>query len=299
MTDIFIKIAPIILIFVLGYAFKLLKIFNKDNWDLFLRVVFYISAPALILLSISNIQLSKDFIYLPLISALIIFIIFIISYFIWKLFKFEPASLWTFLVGSMIMNIGFALPFFIVAYWEEWLARASLFDFGNWLLTFTFIFFIACKYWNNKRDWKNMIKKFIYSPPIWALIIAILLNLFKIKIPLIWVNFFQLLWNMTVPLILLSIWIYFNPKIVKLKALSTVIFIRMFIWLLLWFLFVYLFNLEWLNKIVVLVWASAPVWYNTLTFASIENLDKEFAASLVSISILIWIVLIPVIMYLF
>ncbi len=293
MNEILIKIIPVILIFVLGYLLKRINLLSKDNGDLFLKLVFYISLPALILLSITNIQLTLDFIYLPIIAILIILVTYGIAFFIGKLFNLGKTSFGVFLVGSLIMNTGFTLPFFIAAYGEEGLARASLFDFGNGLLTFTFIFYLACKYGDNKRDSKTMIKKFLYSIPLWALMSAILLNLMNIQIPNLGINFFQLLGNMTIPLIMLSLGIYFSPKIVKLSALSSVIFIRMFVGLLLGFLFVYLFNLEGLNKIIVLISASAPVGYNTLTFASMEKLDKEFAASIVSYSILIGIIFIP------
>lgn len=293
MNEILIKIIPVILIFVLGYLLKRINLLSKDNGDLFLKLVFYISLPALILLSITNIQLTLDFIYLPIIAILIILVTYGIAFFIGKLFNLKKTSFGVFLVGSLIMNTGFTLPFFIAAYGEEGLARASLFDFGNGLLTFTFIFYLACKYGDNKRDSKTMIKKFLYSIPLWALMSAILLNLLNIQIPNLGINFFQLLGNMTIPLIMLSLGIYFSPKIVKLSALSSVIFIRMFVGLLLGFLFVYLFNLEGLNKIIVLISASAPVGYNTLTFASMEKLDKEFAASIVSYSILIGIIFIP------
>ena len=68
-----------------------------------------------------------------------------------------------------------------------------IFDFGNGLLAFTFVFYLACKYGNNKRDSKAMIKKIFYSPPLWALIIAIILNLIKIEIPNIGMDFFKIL----------------------------------------------------------------------------------------------------------
>lgn len=298
MNEILIKIIPVMLIFVLGYVLKRINLLNKKNGDLFLKLVFYVSLPALILLSVTNIQLSFDFIYLPIIAMLIILVTYVIAYFTGKLFNLKKPSFGVFLVGSLIMNIGFTLPFFIAAYGEEGLARASLFDFGNGLLVFTFVFYLACKYGNNKRDSKAMIKKFLYSPPLWALTTAIVLNLVNVKIPNMGMNFFQLLSNMTIPLIMLSLGIYFSPKIVKLGALSSVIFIRMFIGLLLGFLFVYLFNLDGLNKIIVLIGASTPVGYNTLTFASMEKLDKEFAASIISYSILIGIIFIPLLIFL-
>jgi hypothetical protein len=68
--------------------------------------------------------------------------------------------------------------------------------------------------------------------------------------------------------------------------------------LLLGIAFINLFNLQGLSKIVVLIMSSAPAGINTLTYSSMENLDNEFAASVVSYSTLIGMVFIPVLIYL-
>ncbi len=297
MNEIIVKIIPVILIFILGYFLKRIKVLDKQNGDLFLKVVFNIALPALIILSITNIDLTFDLMYLPLIAVLVIMCTYFISRFIGKFFHLNSQSFVVFLVASLIMNIGFTLPFFIAAYGDEGLARISIFDFANGLLTFTFIYYLACKFGGTSKGSKVLIKKFIYSPPLWALIVALVLNLINVKLPHLGRDFFQILGNMTIPLIMLSLGIYFSPRIIRFGAMSTSIFIRMGVGFLLGLLFVNLFNLEGLNQIIVLIGASAPVGYNTLTFSSMENLDKEFAASIISYSILIGIIFIPLLIF--
>lgn len=88
---------------------------------------------------------------------------------------------------------------------------------------------------------------------------------------------------------MISLGIRFNPRIVNWAALISVISIRirMILGLLLGFVFGLLFRLDGLNRLVVLICSAAPVGINTLTFATMEKLDVDFAASLVSLSILI------------
>ena len=298
MSEVLSKLIPVILVFLLGFVLKKIKLFKEDSADLFLKVVYYIAVPALVIISITSIELSFDFAYFPIIAALIIFISFFISYFIGKLLKLQNKSFGVFLVGSMIINIGFTLPFIIAAYGEEGLARITMFDFANGLLTFTFIYYFAVKYGSGVKDKKTMIKKFVYSPPIWALIVAVILNLVNVKLPGIASNFFQILGNMVVPLIMLSLGIYFSPKLVKFTSVVSSIIIRMVFGFLLGFVFVKLFGLEGVNRLVVLVGSASPVGYNTLTFSSLEGLDKEFAASLVSYSVLIGLIFIPLLIFL-
>ena len=63
-------------------------------------------------------------------------------------------------------------------------------------------------------------------------------------------------------------------------------------------IYIGVFRLQGLEMVVALIASSAPAGYNTLTFASLENLDKEFAATLVSFTILIGMVLVPILMML-
>lgn len=70
-----------------------------------------------------------------------------------------------------------------------------------------------------------------------------------------------------------------------------VIAIRMAVGLLIGFGIAYFAGLEGINRNIVIIGASAPTGYNTLVFSSIAGLNEEFAASVVSYSILIGIVL--------
>ena len=57
-----------------------------------------------------------------------------------------------------------------------------------------------------------------------------------------------------------------------------------------------LFGLEGVTRSVIIICSSAPVGYNTLVLSSLENLDKDFAASLVSISLILGIIYVPILM---
>ncbi len=297
MIEILLKIFPIILIFAVGYLLKIFKIFTKNHADIFLKLVFYIAIPALFLISFSNVQLHGKYALLPVSSALIILTIYLISSFTGKLFILPRQSFGTFLVGTMILNVGFLLPYIIAVYGDEGLARILIFDFSNGFLAYTFVYFIACKYGKNDYNKKLLFKKFIFATPFWALIIGIIINLTDTKIPMPAYNFLEQLGNLMIPLLMLSIGIYFTPKAVKVFPMITAIIIRSGVGFLLGYLLVLLFGFEGLTKSIVLIASAAPIGFNTLTFASMEKLDKEFAASMVSFSILAGLIFVPVLIF--
>ena len=289
------KVLPVILIFVLGYILKRANFFRKEHGDLFLKIVFYITVPALLLLSLPEIELSWEFIYLPLAPIFIVFVTYFLSGFVGRLLKLKQTTMGVVLVGTLIMNIGFTLPFFIAAYGEEGLIRALMFDFTNASLTFTFVYYLACKHGAGRSS--SSIKRVLTSTPMWAMLIGIILNLTNLSLPDVFNNLFAILGNLMVPLLMLALGIYFCPRIVYALPLTASLIIRMGVGLGLGFLFVAHFDIEGLNRSIILVGSAAPIGYNTLTYSSIEKMDQEFAASLVSISIMVGIIFIPFLIF--
>jgi predicted permease len=293
------KIIPVILVFVVGFTLKKAGILTKKDADSLLKVFFYVSIPALIFLSVSQMKFSYQLLWLPVIAVLVILINFAVSHYCGRFLKLDQPTFGVFLIGSLIMNTSFTFPFLMAAKGEESLAQASLFDFGNTALVFTFIYYLACKYGTNSSNMLVMIGKFVRSPPLLALIVALCFNLAHFPLPTIAINFFSTVGYLTTPLVMLTLGIYFTPKAPKIAPVFSAVFIRTGIGLLLGLFFVYLLDLKGLSRTVVLVCSSAPSGLNTLVFSSMEKLDNEFAASIVSYSVVVGMFLIPLLLQVF
>ncbi|MBC8278238.1 MAG: AEC family transporter [FCB group bacterium] len=288
----FLHILPLILLFLLGYFLKRIKLLDLSAADLLLKLVFNVSLPALIILSVSGIDLQAGFILLPISAVIIVLITYVVSYVLGNILKLNKTTFGVYLVGAMIMNMAFVYPFVIAAYGAEGLARAVLFDFGNGAVTLTFVYFIACKYGSGGKS-SELFKKLLISPPIWGLIIGLVLNISGLRIPLVLENFLHMAGDMTIALIMLSLGIYLNLNLKGALPLLSSAVIRSGFGLLAGLALVSLFGLEGIIRKIVLISSAAPVGFNTLTFSAMENLDKEFAAKLVSFSTLAGIIIIP------
>lgn len=290
------KVIPIIIIFFLGYFLKKINLFASSTADTLLKIVFYVTLPALTFLSGSTAELSLQFFYLPIIAIVVVLIIFSVSFPISKKFNLPRATQGTFLVATLIMNTGFTLPFVLAAYGNQGLAIYTIFDFGSTLMIFTFAYYFAIKFGKNEHR-KIPIKKFLLLPPIWGLIIGIIFNLLKFELHPTALNFLEIVGKPTIFLVILSLGIYFSPKITNLGKMLTVFSLRIGLGMMLGLLVVNLLNIEGIMRTLVVIFCGAPVGYNTLIFASLEELDKEFAASLVSISLLLGIIYVPLLIY--
>jgi len=293
------KIIPLIIAFFVGIAAKKIKLLSKEDAPVLLKLVLSVTLPALTILSIYKATLSLNMVFIPLAAMLVVFIVYFISSFVGGLMKMPRTTFGSFLVGTMIMNTAFSLPFFWAAFENEGLVRASLFDIGNSLLIFTFIYYNAIKYGDNNKSDKIQWSKFLRLPPLWGMLIAFVIKAAGISIPTAGMNFLSLVGQPTTPLIMIALGLYFEPKVQNLGRAVVAIFIRMGLGLGLGYLLAMLFGLEGISRTVVIVNSATPIGFNTLIFANLENMDREFAATIVSISILIALFYLPFMIYLF
>lgn len=79
MQDVILKIFPIFLTFFLGYLLKRSGFFREEDGGLLLKLVFFVGAPALTFISISNLEFSKSLLAFPILATLMIFSTYLIS----------------------------------------------------------------------------------------------------------------------------------------------------------------------------------------------------------------------------
>ncbi|MCD4697698.1 MAG: AEC family transporter [Bacteroidales bacterium] len=299
MIVLIIKILPYLLLIVLGNVLKRTAILKSNDGNTFLKLVFYITLPALILKTIGSVEVTREFAFLPFVSVtVILFTYFMARVFAWFLNLSGPTK-GTFLTGSMILNIGFTLPFVLAAFGDEGLSRIFIMDMGNGIMVFTFVYYQACRYNKNGGLKQSMVFRIFKAPPIWAIPTALVINFSGVELNGLPLVFLKTTGDLTIPLLMISVGLFFNPKIVQVKALFSVLLIRMGFGLVLGVFISWLLNLDGLTKMIIILGAATPVGYNTLTFSAIENLDREFASSLVSISVLIGVFYLPLLIWLF
>lgn len=296
MNTIVAKILPVILVFFLGFLMKKRGVLNRDDADSLLKIFFHVSVPALIFISVQRMKFTPELLWLPVIPALVVFANYFVARFGGKLLKLDDPSLGAFVVGTLIMNTGFIFPFLLAVRGEEGLAQGALFDLGHTAVLFSFVYLVACRYGGNSDSRSALTAKLLSSPPLWALVLAVALNLARVRLPDVITQFLGTIGYMSMPIVMLTLGIYFTPKPYKIVPVCSAVFIRTILGLLLGFLFVSLFDLKGLTRTVVLVCCSAPSGVTTLVFSSVESLDNEFAASVVSYSLLVGLFLIPVLL---
>ncbi|MBP7205967.1 MAG: AEC family transporter [Candidatus Cloacimonetes bacterium] len=288
----------LILSFAVGVALKSLKLLSKDDAPILLRFVLNVCLPPLMILAIYRATPSADMLLVTLIAMLVVVILYFASSLIGNRLDLPGPTFGSFLVGTMIMNTAFALPYFKAIGSEE-LARASLFDIGNTILIFTFSYYNAIKYGENAHTDRIQAKKFLTLPPLWGMLIAFGIKVFGLVIPPAAISFLEILGQPTGLLMMVALGLAFAPQASHLGKALIAVFIRMGLGFAAGYALSLLFGLQGIPRTVVLTCSALPVGFNTLILADRENMDRAFAATMVSVSTLIALFTTPLLIRLF
>ena len=262
-----------------------MNILKKEEASVLLKLVFYLLSPAVIILSVSGMKLERELLLYP-ISALCIHAIMIpTGLFLSKLIKLNDDERKVFRGATLIMNMTFILPFFIVFFGEKNLYLLSLFDAGNLVIVTTVVYSIFV---SSKEDTAmDKVKKLLKSPLIIALIIGFVLNITGLKLPRGIEITMQEIAEMTGTLIMIALGAYFTPKFKKLKLSLIIVAIKVIGILIATFIIGKFLPIDEMGRKIMLLGAFSPVGNNILTFVFVTDGDMELAINVVSLSIIL------------
>lgn len=292
------KLIPILLLFFLGMALRRLGLLHKTGADVLLRLVAYVGIPALTLVSIARAELHAVFALLALAAALTVLVTSAVAWGIGRLLQLARPTLGVFVIGPSIMNLAVEYPFVLAVWGQEGFAQFVFLDFGNSMLVLTYLYALATWFGGHGRNGRAILKRIAVFPPIWALGLAIALNLGGIELSPVLADGLHAIGSFAVMLVMVALGVYFEPRRIRSAVILVPIALRVALGLMLAYAWVELLQLDGLARTLVLFGAIAPVGFNTLVFASLEKLDEEFAASMVSLSLLLALLYLPVVLLL-
>lgn len=290
------KLMPIILYFLIGYSLKKIGVLKKEEAGVLIRLVFYLMSPAVIITSMSSMKFSETLIYYPISAICIHIFMYFLTLIIANKLKISDKEKVIFRGSTLIMNMTFVLPFFIVFFGEKNVYLLSLFDAGNLLMVTTVVYSIFI---TNSGSLLNKIKTVLKSPLIISMIIGALLNITGIRLPKGIEITIQNIASITGTVIMIALGAYFTPKFSKLKLSVIVILVKMLGVLFIGTILGKVLPIDEMGKMLILLGAMSPVGNNVLSYALITDGDVEMATNVISLSNIVSFIAISVLLVLF
>jgi predicted permease len=285
-----------IVIFAVGAVLRFFSFLTKAHADRLASVVFSVSLPATILVSLDQASFAPTTWKLPLAACLVTLLMLLCSWQLSRLLQLSRQTRGGFLVATGCINsVYFAYPVVLATFGDEGLARAVLFDLGQTTLTLTVIYALAVWHGAASPSARSSLIRFFSAPPLWALTIILLLKFFDIHLPS-WLRELLIPLHLTTtPLasLVLGLSISFDAVCRTWRLTSIAVVVRMGGGFLLGSVAVLLLNLTGLERTVVILISAMPSAVTAVIFATETHLDEDFVASVVALSICLGVAVLP------
>jgi predicted permease len=285
-----------IIIFLIGALLRSSSLLTKADANRLAKFVFCVSLPATIIISLDRITFTAAIWKLPAAACLVTLPLVLIAWGIARLLNLPRPTQGGFLLATGLINsLYFAYPVILATFGEAGLGHAVLFDLGQTILTLTVLYGLALRHGTSSLAAWPFVVRFVSAPPLWGLFGILTLKAGGLGLPE-WLHtvLMPIHWT-TTPLasLVLGLSVSFTTLGRNMPLAILGVVVRMGGGLLLGVAAAWLLHLEGLQRTVAILVAAMPSAVNAVIYAAEAKLDEELVSSVVALSILVGIALLP------
>ncbi len=286
---------PIVILILVGVFIRVAGIVGRDERLAITRLVLYITVPAALFNSLAHSDLTSNMAGLSIIGFVLPWVLAGVMYLVTPDLKERPEQRGVMLTGMVVLGV-FAYPFFEAFWGSEGLTHIGMYDVGNALFAGSgaVLFSGACGARRQKGITWESVKRMITSPVLLGAMAGLAVSLLNIQLPLIISTSIDKLAAANTPMAMIGVGLFLEPKAAHWSLIGRYAAVRMLLGGLLGWAGALLLGLTGLEIVTAVIASSLPAGTIALVYAGKEGMDTEFAASMISMTILIGIVAINV-----
>lgn len=275
------------LMILLGYLLKRKSFLKQSDRDVLTDIVLYISLPAMIFINLRNANISQNMVFLPVLGILTSIILIVIAYIYCKIRNYSKKTTWTIILASSLMNTGFiGFPVNLGVFGNEGFINAIFFDLSTTVMVVVYGVLLAKEFGGDRNE---VIKQIVTFMPLWAVIFALIFNVFSIPLPYVADEVLTYLSQATIPLIMFCLGISLDFKNIG-KNLSDSIVVSVIKLVLapaIIFTLLMMFKIKGMAFDVAILEAGMSTAMNALILAVTYDLDAELMGSLIFTNVIL------------
>jgi predicted permease len=285
-----------VIIFLLGSGLRASALLGKPHAQCLAKLVFSVSLPATILISLDRLTFAAGIWKLPVAACLVTLPVLLVSWLIARRLRLPRSVQGSFLVATGLINsVYFGYPVVLATWGEAGLGQAVLFDLGQTFLTLTVMYALSVSHGQTAPTGRLVMARVLSAPPLWALSIIGILKLMGSGLPT-WLHTVLIPLHLTTtPLASLVLGLSISVTAIRRNFRLALLgmLVRMGGGMVFGFSAAWLLNLEDLQRAVVILVAAMPSAVNAVIYASDTGLDEEMVTSAVAMSVLVGMALLP------
>lgn len=260
----------IIIIIALGYLLKRLNVLHEKDGEVIAKLIFKITLPALVLVTLDSAKIDTSIIFIPVIVLIFGIVTSVLGFFVFKNEERELRG--SFLMVSLGFNVGlFAFPLVNAIWGKAGLLYFGMFDVGTSFIVFGIAYILGSYFSVEGLSLKpvEILKKLGKSVPLMTYIVASILNFSHIHLPEMVINVADKISGANMPLSLLLLGLYLNFKFEKnfIKPMLKVLTFRYGLGLLFGLALYFFLPFSEMIRYTIMIGLLLPVATSALTFA--------------------------------
>jgi hypothetical protein len=281
----------------LGYFLKRIDFLSEKDIDPFNRIVMYILMPCMIFHAIFSADLSliPKLGILPFIILAYSAVTGVVSYFILRRFDLDDITLWSVLVTVMIANTAFmGYPVNLGIYGQDGFLRAIFCDMATLCIFLLLSFVLILKFGGTV---KTAVRKIAFFPPLWAVILGLILNFLNVPIGPVLDNTINYLGQGAIPLIMIALGLSIDFSALS-RSKNMIVFtsiMKLAFFPLIAFIIANYLGLVNLEYNVSIIEAAMPSGMMSLLLSITYKLDYELTSDCILINTVISLITLPII----
>lgn len=285
------RLLPVVIGIGAGIMLRRLAGAEHRDGDFLFKLVFHVCLPALMFTSLSTVQITRQLALFPTAALAAVSTGYLLGRLAARKARLPSTRAAVLVTGCMIVNTGFSLPFIQALYGEQGVARIAAFDAVNTTATFTWAYYTSARANPAHTGGSLLLDRLVKSPPLYAIAAGMLVNVARVVVPPEVAKPVAAIGSGTGLLIALGTGILLAPVREDLRKAALGVATRLASGLAVGAAVVLLFDLDAMDRTIVLLLSVAPVGFFSVTFASLENLDVRLATSALSLSLVTSLVL--------
>jgi len=296
MSEVVSTIIVILFLIFLGYFLKRINLLNIKDIEVLNKLVINVAMPCLIFSSLYGANLSNitTLAIMPTVSITVGVISGLIVYIILRKKNLSEKKLWGAIVPVVIGNTAFlGFPMVLGVFGQSGLLRAIFYDMGTLILFLSLSIILIANFGGNVRD---VFKRILGFPVLWAFVLGITFNLLNIPIGDIPTNIIGYLSAAAIPIIMISLGLSLQFKGLKnnLKLAGLDVVVKLLIAPIIALTIVSLLGLSNMEFTVAIVEAGMPSGMLTMVLAVTYNLDFGISADCSIITTVFSLITLPI-----
>lgn len=293
--EIFIQVVlPVLFIFLSGF---IIQKWQKLNIKSVSTIALYVMTPALVFRTFYSTELNIQYLNMVIFAAILLALIIFINKLYAKLKKYPQNIESGLILSTAFMNSGnYGAPIILFAYGEAGFAYSvSFLVLQAIIMNFFGVYYAA----RGDAGVKLAIKSVLKMPPTYATIIALLMNIFEVKMPQNIFSAVDLVADATIPTVMLVLGMQLAEIQLKQMDWGKIVYgtlVRLFLSPAIAFIIILLFPMDPLLEKVLIVSAAMPSAATTTMYAVQFNAEPELVSSVTLVTTLLSIITVTVLL---